>query len=99
VGVPSLQGADRGPRAHLRRGCEPAGEAKILAPRSVIFSFYLAVDGGPPGAPTINMKTSTATTGPREVPELKVREHPPPTSTAGPWEVLEQKVRECPPSM
>jgi hypothetical protein len=28
-----------------------------------------------PGAPTINVKTST--TGPREVPELKVREHPP----------------------
>jgi hypothetical protein len=30
------------------------------------------------GAPTINVKTST--TGPREVPELKFREHPPSTS-------------------
>jgi hypothetical protein len=43
------------------------------------------VDGGPPGgvgveglgAPTIDVKTSTA--GPREVPELEIREHP--TST------------------
>jgi hypothetical protein len=41
-------------------------------PRSVILSFYLAVDG----APTINVKTSIV--GPREVPELKVRERPPP---------------------
>jgi hypothetical protein len=43
------------------------------------------VDGGPRGgagaeglrAPTTNVKTSTA--GPLEVPELKVRERPPPT--------------------
>jgi hypothetical protein len=32
---------------------------------------------GGPGVPTINMKTSTA--GPQEVPEMKVREHPPST--------------------
>jgi hypothetical protein len=44
-----------------------------LEPRSVILSFYSAVDD----ASTINVKTSTA--GPREVPELKVRERPPPT--------------------
>jgi hypothetical protein len=40
-------------------------------PHSVILSFYSAVDG----APTINMKMSTA--GPREVLEVKVWEHPP----------------------
>jgi hypothetical protein len=45
-----------------------------------------------PGAPTINVKTSTA--GPREVPELKVRERPRSTwsSTAGPRDVPELKV-------
>jgi hypothetical protein len=46
-GVLGLQGTDRGPRAHLRRGYEPAGGAKTL--------------------------------GPREVPELEVRERPPST--------------------
>jgi hypothetical protein len=60
AGVPGLQGADRGPRAHLEKGCEPAGEANFLAPHSIILSFYSAVDDGP-----------------REVPELEVRERPP----------------------
>jgi hypothetical protein len=52
-------------------------------PARLSSSFYSAVDDGPlggaraegPGAPTINVKTSTA--GPGEVPELKVRERPP----------------------
>jgi hypothetical protein len=91
AGVPGFQGADRGPRTHLGRGCEPAGGANFSVPRSVILIFLLDsrrrahhqcenVDGGPPGgagvegpgAPTINVKTST--TGPREVPELEIRE-------------------------
>jgi hypothetical protein len=47
-------------------------------------------------------RSSTQQGGPWEVPELKVREHPPSTSTinvkmstAGPREVPELKVREC----
>jgi hypothetical protein len=47
AGVPGLQGVDRGHRAHLGRGCEPAGRANFLASHSVILSFYSAVDGGP----------------------------------------------------
>jgi hypothetical protein len=82
AGVSGLQGADRGPRAHLGRGCKPVGRANFLAPRSVILSLYSAVDGGPPGgagagdpgAPTINVKMSTA--GPQEVPEMEIQEHP-----------------------
>jgi hypothetical protein len=68
AGVPGFQGADRGPRAHLRRCCEPVGGTNFLAPRLIILSLYSSIDG-------VNMKTSTA--GPREVPELKVRERPP----------------------
>jgi hypothetical protein len=87
TGVPGLEGADSGPRAHLGRGCEPAGGANFSAPRSVILIFLLGsqrrahhqrenVDGGPPGgagveglgAPTIDVKTSTA--GLQEVPKL-----------------------------
>jgi hypothetical protein len=67
-GVPSLQGADRGPRAHLGRGCEPAGGTNFSAPTQLSLSFYSAVDN----APNINVKMSMA--GPREMPELKVRE-------------------------
>jgi hypothetical protein len=82
-------------RAHLVRGCEPVGGTNFSTPRSVILSFYSAVNG----APTINMKTSTmapggagaegpgasttnvktSTAGPRELPELKVQKRPPPT--------------------
>jgi hypothetical protein len=72
-GVPDLQGANRGPRAHLGRGYEPAGGANFSTPRSIILSFYSAVEG----APTTNVKTST--TSPREMPELKVQERPPST--------------------
>jgi hypothetical protein len=94
LGLRGLQGAGRGPQAHLGRGCEPAGGANFLVPRSVILIFLLGsrrrahhqrenIDDGPPGGvgveglgvPTINMKTLTM--GPREVPELKVRERPP----------------------
>jgi hypothetical protein len=35
------QGADRGPRAHLGRGCEPIGGANFSAPCSVILIFLL----------------------------------------------------------
>jgi hypothetical protein len=66
-------GCRQRPRAHLGRGCEPAGEANFSVPRSVVLSFYSTVDD----ASTINEKTSTA--GLREVPELKVWERPPPT--------------------
>jgi hypothetical protein len=45
--VLSLQGADRGPRAHLGRGCERTGGANFSAPRLVILSFYSAADGKP----------------------------------------------------
>jgi hypothetical protein len=85
VGVPNIQGADRGHRAHLGRGCEPTGGVNFSTPRSVILSFYSAVDSGPPGGAgaedpevlTINVKTWMV--GPREVPELKVWERPPST--------------------
>jgi hypothetical protein len=95
MGVPGLQGADRGPRAHLKRGGKPTGGANFLAPRSIILIFLLdsrwrahhkrenVDDGLPggagaegPGAPTTNVKTSMVDL--REVPELKVRERPPP---------------------
>jgi hypothetical protein len=46
-------GCRQRPRAHLGRGCEPAGGANFSVPHSVILSFYSAVDG----APTVNMKT------------------------------------------
>jgi hypothetical protein len=57
----------------------------LLGNRRCAHHQYENVDDGPPGgaeaegpgAPTINMKTSTV--GPREVPELKVRERPPST--------------------
>jgi hypothetical protein len=55
-GVPGLQGADRCPRAHLGRGCEPAGGANFSAPRSVILSFYSAVDGGPREVPELEVR-------------------------------------------
>jgi hypothetical protein len=45
--VPGLQGANKGPRAHLGRGCEPASGVNFLASRSVILSFYSVVNGGP----------------------------------------------------
>jgi hypothetical protein len=73
AGVPIFYDVDRGPRAHLERGCEPTGGANFSTSRSVILSFYSAVDS----APTINVKTLTA--GPWEVPKLKVWERPPPT--------------------
>jgi hypothetical protein len=88
-------GCRQRPPGPLGRGCEPVGGTNFSTHRSVILSFYSAVDGAPtinmktstmapggagaegPGASTTNVKTSTA--GPREVPELKVRERPPPT--------------------
>jgi hypothetical protein len=70
-GYPFFRVPTEAPGPHLRRGCEPAGGANFLMPRSIILYFYSVVDG----APTINVKTST--TGPREVAELKVQEHPP----------------------
>jgi hypothetical protein len=70
AGVSGLQGADRGPRTYLGRGCEPAGGDNFLTPRSVILSFYLTVDN----ASTINVKTSMV--APQEVSELKVQERP-----------------------
>jgi hypothetical protein len=48
-GVPSLQGADRGPRVHLGRGCEPAGGANFSPPRSVILIFLLGSRRWAPG--------------------------------------------------
>jgi hypothetical protein len=54
--VPDLQGADRGPRAHLGRGCEPAGGTNFSLPHSVILSFYLAVDGGPWEVPELEIR-------------------------------------------
>jgi hypothetical protein len=38
TGVPSLQGIDSGIRAHLGRGCKPAGGASILS-RATFLSF------------------------------------------------------------
>jgi hypothetical protein len=38
VGVSDLQGTDSGPRAHLRRGCEPTGGDNILS-RVAFLSF------------------------------------------------------------
>jgi hypothetical protein len=75
AGVPGLQGADRGPRAHLGRDYERVGGANFSASRSVILIFLLRCPPGGAGAedlgaPTINVKTST--TGPWKVPELKV---------------------------
>jgi hypothetical protein len=63
TGVPGLQSVDRGLRAHLRRGCEPVGGANFLTPRSVILSFYSAVDDGPREAAEL------------EVPNLYIFEH------------------------
>jgi hypothetical protein len=54
--VPGLQGADRGPRAHLRRGCEPVGGANFLTPRSIILSFYSAVDDRPREVPELEVR-------------------------------------------
>jgi hypothetical protein len=93
AGVPDLQGADRGPWAHLERGCEPIGEANFSAPRSVILNFLLASQRRAPGgagtdglgAPTINAK-KRINGGPREVPELEIQKLE--TSMAGPLGVL-----------
>jgi hypothetical protein len=41
VGVPGLQGTDSGPRAHLGRGCEPAGGANTSFPRSAFLKLDL----------------------------------------------------------
>jgi hypothetical protein len=62
VGVPGLQGVDRGPQEHLRRGCEPAGGANFLAPRSVILSFYSAVDGGSWEVPELEVRARPPST-------------------------------------
>jgi hypothetical protein len=56
VWVPDLQGADRGPWTHLRRGYEPAGEANFSVPRSVIVSFYSAVDDGSWEVPKLEVR-------------------------------------------
>jgi hypothetical protein len=56
VGVPTFQGADRGPRAHLGRGCEPVGGSNFSVPHSVILSFYSAVDGGPQEVPELMVR-------------------------------------------
>jgi hypothetical protein len=56
AGVPGLQDADRGPRAHLRRDSEPAGGANFSTPRLVILSFYSVVDGGPREVPEMEVR-------------------------------------------
>jgi hypothetical protein len=43
AGVPGPQGTDSGPRAHLRRGCEPAGGANILSPRGLSESLCVGI--------------------------------------------------------
>jgi hypothetical protein len=92
VGVPGLQGADRGPRAHLGRACEPVGGANFSAPRSVILSFYSVVDGGPREVPKLEVwerppsMLRNVDGGHREVPELEVRKLE--TSMEGPLGVL-----------
>jgi hypothetical protein len=43
MGVPGPQGIDSGPRAHLGRGCEPAGGANILSPRSLSESLCVGI--------------------------------------------------------
>jgi hypothetical protein len=37
-------------------GCEPAGGTNFLTPRSVILSFYSAVDGGPWEVPELEVQ-------------------------------------------
>jgi hypothetical protein len=59
TGVSGLQGFDRGLQAHLGRGCEPVGGANFLTPRSVILSFYSAVDDGPRELPSWKCRTCT----------------------------------------
>jgi hypothetical protein len=64
-----------------------AGPLGVLlgAPAAATIVVDEDINAGPPGrvgaegpeSPTINVKTSTM--GPREVPELKVRDHPPST--------------------
>jgi hypothetical protein len=39
--VPDPQGINSGPRAHLKRGNEPAGGATISPPHVAILNFYL----------------------------------------------------------
>jgi hypothetical protein len=95
VGVPGLQGADRGPWAHLRRRYEPAS-GDFSTPHSVILIFLLGsrrrthhqrenIDGGPSrgagaeGPGAPTINVKMSTVSPREVPELKVRELPPST--------------------
>jgi hypothetical protein len=49
-GVPDLQGTDRGPRAHLGKGCEPTGGGQLeLKIRERPPSTLRNVDGGAPG--------------------------------------------------
>jgi hypothetical protein len=43
TGVPGSQGTDSGPWAHLGRGCEPAGGANILSPRSLSESLCAGI--------------------------------------------------------
>jgi hypothetical protein len=43
AGVPGPQGTDSGPRAHLRRGCEPAGGANILFLRNLSESLCVGI--------------------------------------------------------
>jgi hypothetical protein len=47
AGVPDLQGADRGPRAHLRRAYEPAGGANFSAPARLSKLFTRQLTAGP----------------------------------------------------
>jgi hypothetical protein len=71
-GIQSL-GCRQRPSGPPRERLQTRRWGQFFGARSVILSFYSIVDG----APTINVKTSTV--GPSEVPELKVRERPPPT--------------------
>jgi hypothetical protein len=88
-GVPGLQGADRGLRVHLVRGCEPVGGANFLTPLSVILSFYSAVDGEPREVLELEVqKLETSMAGPLGGCWRQVRQRPPSklkTSMAPPW--------------
>jgi hypothetical protein len=46
-GVPGLQGANRGPRAHLERGCEPTGGPIFGVPLSYLELFSWQSTAGP----------------------------------------------------
>jgi hypothetical protein len=80
VGVPDLQGVDRGPRAYIRRGCEPAGGANFLAPCLVVLLFTRHSTVDPQDVLELEDRErppstlrNALTAGPREVPELEVR--------------------------